>query len=91
MGTLNKRKIQLLLIDFLLLLLSCLAAYFIAMPAVGGLALPDALPIFGVFTACCLVFMIIFGTYKTIWRYAAVKDILFLAGGGCRPAAFAAF
>ena len=81
MGTLNKRKIQLLLIDFLLLLLSCLAAYFIAMPAVGGLALPDALPIFGVFTACCLVFMIIFGTYKTIWRYAAVKDILFLAGG----------
>jgi len=80
MDHLNKRKLQLLLVDFLMLQLSCLVAYLLNnLVERRQFSLSYNLTVFFVFTNFCLISMILAGTYRIIWRYASVIDFLILA------------
>lgn len=77
MKNLSRRKIMLIGIDFLALLASSLLAYFVIV-LTTDIRLPSVTLLWniGVFVICNSISLVLWGTYKKVWRYADTKDLL---------------
>lgn len=78
----NLRRIGLVLIDAATTIIACLAAVFV-LNELTEIKIPLATnwPVIGVFMLCTMAGLVAFGVYKTMWRFAQMRDFYKCIGG----------